>query len=143
MNDLIVKTVTKLIMPFIQLYGIYVILHGHLSPGGAFAGGAIMGASYILYTLAFGIHEGHKKAPHEITSKIESGGILFFIGLGLVGIVSGGFFLENLSAGFPPGVVGTLLSGGLIPLATFAIGMKVASTIVTLFHRTIEEEMYD
>ncbi|PKM70436.1 MAG: sodium:proton antiporter, partial [Firmicutes bacterium HGW-Firmicutes-18] len=55
MDDLIVKNITKIVTPFIQLYGIFIILHGHISPGGGFAGGAIIGASLILYTLAFGL----------------------------------------------------------------------------------------
>ncbi|MFP4457731.1 MAG: MnhB domain-containing protein [Clostridia bacterium] len=140
MDDLIVKTITKIITPFIQLYGIFVILHGHLSPGGGFAGGAIIGASFILFTLAFGIEESNKLIPHSVTSKIETGGILWFILLGLVGVVMGGSFLGNKVAGFPLGQLGSILSGGLITLATIGIGLKVASTMITLFHSIIEEE---
>jgi len=140
MDDLIVKTITIIITPFIQLYGVFVILHGHLSPGGGFAGGAIIGASIILFTLAFGIEESKKLIPHSVTAKIESGGILWFILLGLVGVLVGGSFLGNKVAGFPLGQLGSVLSGGLITLATIGIGLKVASTMVTLFHRIIEEE---
>ncbi len=140
MDDLIVKTITIIITPFIQLYGIFVILHGHLSPGGGFAGGAIIGASVILFTLAFGIEESKKLIPHSVTAKIESGGILWFISLGLIGVLMGGSFLGNKVAGFPLGQLGSILSGGLITLATIGIGLKVASTMITLFHRIIEEE---
>lgn len=140
MEDLIVKTVTRLIVPFIQLYGVFIILHGHISPGGGFAGGAIIASSLVLYTLTYGLNNGHKKMPHNISSKIESGGLLCFIMLGLVGIISGGNFLANKSAGFNMGEFGRIFSAGLIPLATIAIGLKVASTIVTLFHTMIEEE---
>lgn len=140
MDDLIVKTITKIIMPFIQLYGVFIILHGHISPGGGFAGGAIIGSSLVLYTLAFGLKKGNEKMPHNISSKIETGGILWFIALGLVGIIFGGNFLENQSAGFYMGNVGKIISGGLIPLATIGIGLKVGSTIITLFHTMIEEE---
>jgi len=129
-----------MIMPFIQLYGVFVILHGHLSPGGGFAGGAIIGASLVLYTLAYGLKKGHKKMPHHISSKIETGGILWFIALGLVGVIGGGNFLANKSAGFNMGQLGSIFSAGLIPLATIGIGLKVGSTIVTLFHTMIEEE---
>jgi multicomponent Na+:H+ antiporter subunit B len=140
MDDLIVKTITKIITPFIQLYGIFVILHGHLSPGGGFAGGAIIGASLILFTLAFGLEESYKLLPHSVTSKIESGGILWFIGLGLIGMFMNGAFLANKTAGFPMGQIGSVLSGGLITLATIGIGLKVASTMITLFHTIIEED---
>jgi len=129
-----------MIMPFIQLYGVFVILHGHLSPGGGFAGGAIIGASLVLYTLAYGLKKGHHKMPHHISSRIETGGILWFIALGLVGVIGGGNFLANKSAGFNMGQLGSIFSAGLIPLATIGIGLKVGSTIVTLFHTMIEEE---
>ncbi|ABR50235.1 Na+/H+ antiporter MnhB subunit-related protein [Alkaliphilus metalliredigens QYMF] len=140
MDDLIVKTITRIVMPFIQLYGVFIVLHGHISPGGGFAGGAIIGASLVLYTLAFGLKKGHQKMPHRISSRIESGGILWLISLGLIGVIMGGNFLENQSAGFHMGQLGTVISAGLIPLATVGIGMKVGSTMITLFHTMIEEE---
>ena len=140
MDDLFVKVITKMILPFIQIYGIYVIIHGHLSPGGGFSGGAIYAASIVLYTLSYGLKKGQKRMPHRISSKIETGGILFFIGIGLLGILSGFQFLTNKAAGFPMGELGKVLSAGLIPLVTIAIGLKVMSTIVTLFHTMLEEE---
>ena len=70
MNDLILKTITKWLLPFIQLYGVYVVFHGHVSPGGGFSGGAILGASIILYTIVFGLDKGEKKLPHQISTLI-------------------------------------------------------------------------
>lgn len=140
MDDLFVKIIARMIIPFIQLYGVFVVIHGHLSPGGGFSGGAIIGASMVLYTLAFGLKAGKRKMPHEVSSRIESGGILAFAFLGLVGIFTGWNFLANKAAGFPMGEVGRVLSAGLIPLVTVAIGLKVMSTITTLFHTMLEEE---
>ncbi len=140
MDDLFVKVTTKMILPFIQIYGIYVIIHGHLSPGGGFSGGAIVAASIVLYTLAYGLDKGQKRMPHGISSKIETGGILFYIGIGFVGIFFGYPFLTNKAAGFPMGELGRVLSAGLIPMVTIAIGLKVMSTIVTLFHTMLEED---
>jgi multicomponent Na+:H+ antiporter subunit B len=140
MDDIIVKNISRMIIPFIQLYGIFVIFHGHLSPGGGFPGGAILGASIILYTLAFGAHRGHKKMPHYVSKKLESGAILWYILLGMVGIWTGHHFLTNQAAGFFMGQAGQILSGGFIPFITIAIGIKVGSTMITLFHTMIEEE---
>ena len=140
MDDLIVKTITRLIIPFIQLYGIFIILHGHLSPGGGFSGGAILGASIILYGLSFGLDKASKKLSHETSSIIETTGILWYIVLGLVGIFMGGFFLTNRAAGFPMGEVGRVISSGMIALITLGIGAKVASTMITLFHTIIKED---
>ncbi|SDY47303.1 MnhB domain-containing protein [Tindallia californiensis] len=140
MDDLIVRNISRMIIPFIQLYGIFVIFHGHLSPGGGFPGGAILGASIILYTLAFGAEKGHKKLPHSTSKWLESGAIIWFILLGLFGIFTGHVFLTNKAAGFYMGEVGDIISGGFIPLVTLAIGIKVGSTMITLFHTMIEEE---
>lgn len=140
MDDLFVRVITKMILPFIQIYGVYVIIHGHLSPGGGFSGGAIFAASIVLYTLAFGLKPGQKRMPHKVSSKVESGGILVFIFLGFIGIASGYSFLTNQGAGFPMGELGSVFSAGLIPIVTIAIGLKVMSTIVTLFHTMLEED---
>ena len=140
MNNLIVSTITRMVVPFIQLYGIYIILHGHISPGGGFSGGALIGTSLILYTLVFGVKKAEKKFSHRVSEIAESGGILLYIAVGLIGMIVAGSFLTNLEAGFPKGEVGTLLSAGMIPILMIGIGIKVASTMITLFHTLIEEE---
>ena len=140
MDDLIVRTVTRMIVPFIQAYGIYIVLYGHLSPGGGFSGGAIIGSSLMLYTIVFGVHRAEKKFSHHAAEIAESGGILVFAGLGLVGMIVAGNFLANRTAGFPLGEPGALLSAGMIPIVMIAIGIKVASTMITLFRALIETE---
>jgi len=140
MDDLIVKTIVRMIIPFIQVYGLFIVLHGHLSVGGGFSGGAVLGASLILYTLAFGIKKSNQKVSHTFTQRIESGGILTFILIGSIGILLGGNFLSNQSVGFFMGNPGQIISAGMIPLITIAIGLKVASTMITLFLQVIEEE---
>ena len=140
MNDVIVKSITRIIVPFAELYGIFIILHGHVSPGGGFSGGALIGTSLILYTLVFGIKKGEEKFSHRASEFAESGGIFLYIFIGLIGLVFGGQFLTNLAAGFPAGSPGQLLSAGMIPILMIGIGIKVASTIITLFHVLVEEE---
>ncbi len=139
MNDTIIKTITRIVIPFVQLYGIFVILHGHISPGGGFSGGALIGTSLILYTVVFGLEKGKKKFSHRLSEFAESGGILLFIMVGLIGLFLGGSFLTNRDAGFPMGEPGSLLSSGMIPILMIGIGIKVASTMISLFHILIEE----
>lgn len=141
MNDIIIKNITRIVIPFAQIYGIYVILNGHISPGGGFAGGAIIGTTLILYTLVFGREKGKKKFSHKVSEIAESGGIMFFILIGLIGMIIGGSFLMNIDAGFPEGELGTILSGGMIPLLMIAIGIKVTSTMINLFNLLIEERV--
>ncbi len=140
MNDIIVRSITRIVIPFVMLYGIYIVLHGHISPGGGFSGGALVGSSLILYTLVFGVDKARKKFSHRVSEIAESGGILLYLFVGALGIILSGSFLSNQSAGFPMGELGSLLSGGVIPILMIVIGIKVASTMISLFHILIEEE---
>lgn len=138
-NDIIIKTITRIVIPFAQAYGIFIILNGHISPGGGFAGGAIIGTSLILYTLVFGREKGEEKFSHKASEIAESGGIIVFVLIGLAGLFLAGRFLTNLGAGFPEGTLGTILSGGMIPLIMIGIGIKVGSTMISLFNLLIDE----
>jgi len=140
MEDLIVRYISRILVPFVQLYGMYVVFHGHLSPGGGFSGGAIIGASMILYALAFNLQEGAKKIPHDLALILESSGGLIYAGVGLIGILLGANFLANRVAGFPLGTPGNLFSSGTIMIITLGVGIKVASTMITLFYSLIEGE---
>ncbi len=140
MRDLIVRVVARFMIPFIQVYGLYIVLYGHVSPGGGFAGGTVMAASLILYVLAFGVRLEEKRLPEWLARSIESLGAILFVVLGLVGLFNGTTFLANAGAGFPLGTPGRLFSGGAIFILTFAIGMKVFSTMITLFSHLVEEE---
>jgi len=140
MEDQIVRMVCRIIVPFIQVFGMFIIIFGHLSPGGGFAGGAIAGASMVLFALSFNLEEGSKKLKEETASALESGGALVFAFMGLIAVLLGGNYLTNLAAGFPAGTAGDLLSGGAIPVITLGLGIKVTSSIITLFYHLIGGE---
>jgi len=139
MNDTILREITHMVVPFIQLYGVYIISHGHLSPGGGFAGGTVLGLSMILYTLVFGLDQSLKKVPHGVSSALESFGATWYAAIGLVGVLRGANFLMNRGAGVPLGQPGDLFSSGLVAIITLGVGLKVASTVLSLFHILIEE----
>ena len=140
MKDFILKRVVVIILPFLCVYGFYVILHGHVSPGGSFAGGIILGLSIIAYSTIFGIEKGKAKIPEKVLAWTESYGTLWYGLMGMVGIVKGFPFLANKLAGIDVGVPGALSSGGLISLIGIGVGIRVASTMVTLFFTMMEEE---
>jgi multicomponent Na+:H+ antiporter subunit B len=143
MDDLIVKMISRIVIPFMIVYGIYIILFGHISPGGGFSGGAILGAAMVLYTLSFSADVAMRKFPHSLSMKLESGGIWLYIFIGLIGIFTADSFLSNQQGGFYIGNAGDLISAGMIPILTVGIGIKVASTMITLFHTIIEEEGHE
>lgn len=133
MEDIVVRSVCRLVVPFIQIYGFYVIFHGHLSPGGGFPGGAIVASSLILYALSFNLEAGSRKLGSNVSALMESGGALWYLLVGMAGILLGSNFLANRVAGFYLGTPGQLFSSGIIFLLSLGIGAKVASTMVTLF----------
>ncbi len=126
---LIVKTITRLTVGAIMLYGIYIILHGHVSPGGGFAGGVIVALSFIHLILAYGKEEAFKRFSEARASLFESLGALMFLGIAVLGFTKGSFFLNFLSKGEPF----KLFSAGTIPLYNIAISFKVAAGLFSIF----------
>jgi len=126
----IVKTVAKFVAPPVVLFGIYMILHGHLTPGGGFPGGVIAASGFILLVLAFGKELAFKKLKISTASILESTGALIFLFLAVSGmVVSGWFFVNFLPKGHPLKII----SAGFIPLANIAIGLKVMSGVFAVF----------
>ncbi|MDP6686066.1 MAG: MnhB domain-containing protein [Candidatus Omnitrophota bacterium] len=126
---LIVKTITRLTVGLIILFGIYIVAHGHLTPGGGFAGGVIIALSFIHIMLAFGKEVAIKKVSKKVAKFFESIGAIIFISLAITGIISGYYFLNFLYKGEPY----TLFSAGLVPLYNFAICFKVAAGLFLIF----------
>ena len=93
-EGVIIKTICRLVTPFIQLYGLYVIAHGHYSPGGGFQGGCILAASFILMVLAFDIKEVKKRMSEKINTIFCSLGIIIYAGIGLLCLFLGAQYLD-------------------------------------------------
>jgi multicomponent Na+:H+ antiporter subunit B len=127
----IVQTVSHLVAGMLFLFGCYIILHGHLTPGGGFAGGVIVAAAFVLLSLAFGSVEATEQHRYTFSSVFESLGGLTFLLVGFLGYVAGHEFLNNIWSSF--GEPLRLVSGGTIPLANIAIGMKVGAGLFAIF----------
>ncbi|MFW6138118.1 MAG: MnhB domain-containing protein [Spirochaetota bacterium] len=128
----IVKKVTQIICGVTFLYGIYIVTHGHLTPGGGFPGGAIITGAFVLLVLAFGSEYVALKKEETGSSMVETSGILAFLIIGLLGLVIGGvgiFFVNFL----PQGTIGNLISAGVIPLFNIAVGIEVSAALLTIF----------
>ena len=135
---IIVKTISSWVKVLIVVFGIYIILFGHLTPGGGFAGGVILASSYILLLLAFGREFVEKRMPLSLTSKLDCLGAFLFAMIAVLGFVFGGTFFVNFLYGkYFTQEPFALVSGGAIPLSNIAIGLKVgASLFLVIFALT-------
>ena len=127
--DEIIKSISRLMLPFIITFGGYIIFFGHLTPGGGFSGGVILASGFLLITMAFGKNFIRKKITESNIHLLDSFGSLLFAMLAAVGFAAGYFFKNSLPAGTPF----TLLSGGQMPLINFAIGVKIAAGLFGIF----------
>lgn len=129
---LIVKTITRWVKAFIFLFGLYIVLFGHLTPGGGFAGGVIIACSFILLTLAFGKETALKRVSRGVASELDSVGGLIFLVVALLGISIGGVFFANFIQTKPEWMF-KFLSAGTIPINNIAIGIKVSTSLFLIF----------
>ena len=137
-RDPIVKSLAKILVPFNLMLGIYVVFNGHISPGGGFSGGAIMGASLILCSSAF----GYRKVRTIFTEKLVK--IVTFVSLSFYAIAKGYSFFtgaNHLNSIISPGVPGRVLSAGLILPLNIAVGCVVTMTMYSFYALFTREEI--
>ena len=127
----IVQTTTRLICGVVFIFGAYLVTHGHLTPGGGFAGGTVMAGAFILLVLAFGDSLKHLRITEEGSSTTENLAMFLFLIMGITGMLFGTkvFFTNFLDTG----QTGDLFSAGIIPLCNILIGIEVAAALFTVF----------
>ena len=130
--SMVLYTGCRLLFPLILVFGSYIFIHGHLTPGGGFQGGAIIASGFLLIYL--GCRE--RRISKVASSLAESLGGLTFVVIGLFGLIFGGYFLLNF---LPNGTANTLFSAGIIPIIYVAIGFKVGSELASIIDNLIEE----
>ena len=115
-----------LLLPFTAVFGLAVMLYGHVSPGGGFTGGVVLATSAVLYAVVYsaGGQQSYVLAP-ATNKAIENVAMAAFLAVGFVGMVASGAFLANAATGVGLGVPGSLLSGGTIPVLNVISGLKV------------------
>lgn len=93
-EDVIIQTTCRLLTPLLQIYALYVIIHGHYSPGGGFQGGCILGASFILMVIAYDIKEAKRRFREKINTIFCSLGVIMYGGIGVVCLILGANYLD-------------------------------------------------
>lgn len=122
----ILNTASQVLVPIIILFGVYVFINGHLSPGGGFQGGAIIASGLVLMFIA----QPKKEIGHKMINILESISGVSFVLLGVAGIIFAGGFLDNKILSL--GNFGTLFSAGAIPIIYIFVGLKVGSELTSI-----------
>lgn len=135
---LIPREVGQLFIPFILVFGLYVQFHGKYSPGGGFQAGAIIAASIILYSLLEGEEAAFRVLPRRVLNGLIAGGALLYGGVGMVGILAGGNFLDYSVLASDP-VQGQYM--GLLIIET-GVGITVTGVLLTIFHAFAARERF-
>lgn len=133
-RDVIVETVSRVMIPFIQLFGLYVIIHGAGGPGGGFQGGVVVASSFILYTIAFGLSGVRGRFPESINTIFSSLGLYIYAGIGLIAIIFSFGAAQYLNYGFIPFTSFFEKNRALgMDFVEMGIGITVMAIIVSIF----------
>jgi multicomponent Na+:H+ antiporter subunit B len=128
-HHVVLRVVAKLLIPLILLFALYVQFHGDFGPGGGFQAGVIFAAALILYALVFGLDNARRVVSPVVLRVLMACGVLLFGGVGVVGMLRGGAFLDyNVLAADP--VAGQHLG---ILLVELGVGITVTSTMLAMF----------
>ena len=129
-NDIILQKTAFILVPIVLLLGVYVVLNGHLSPGGGFSGGAIMGAGLILYVSAFGFAQMRKLFTYKTYQRIVLLALLTYAMSKCYSFFTGANHIHSV---IPLGTPGAILSSGLILVLNICVGFIVACTMYCFY----------
>ncbi|HHF43576.1 MAG: sodium:proton antiporter [Candidatus Aminicenantes bacterium] len=140
-NNPIVSLIASIVSPFIMLFGLYVIFHGHYSPGGGFQGGTLMAASIILIRLAHSGQTGQLQFPATLNTPLGSLGVLIYYGTGLAALWWGGQFLNYAYLPLAQ-AISWRRSWGIL-MVEIGVGLAVMAILVSIFDDLLEDNSYD
>lgn len=141
--DLITSTCGRLLVPFIQLFGLYVIAHGHHSPGGGFQGGVILGASFILLALSYNLRTLTSRFSHKLLGIFSAVGVIIYAGVGVMAMFYGGNFLDYSVLGNLMGVDPIAARSLSILYVEIGVGFTVMSAMIIIYNNISSMGSYE
>lgn len=138
-DSVMVRVVVRLLASVVQIYALYVIFHGHYSPGGGFQGGVVLASSYILVGLGLGMHELRRHVSEHVLAVLSAVGVLIYATVGALSFLEGGAFLDYAALGFLPGDVAARRSLGIL-LVEIGVAITVTSVILLIYMRLADIE---
>lgn len=134
-----VRAVGLAMVPATVVFGLYVVAHGYLTPGGGFQGGIALGSGLVLLYAAGRYRALRAASPQALVDFAEGTGAGGYAAVGVASLIAGSLYLQNF---IDLGTKGTLAAGGTIPLLNGASAVAVAAGLVLLCHEFLEEVMY-
>ena len=143
-RDIILETTVRLMVPFIQLYGLYVIVHGHYSPGGGFQGGVIIGASFILLAISFDTRMIIGLMSEKSNILLGNIGVLIYAGIGFLCLLLGANFLDYsiLSKVLPATDKVMARSHGMLGIE-IGVAIAVMAIVISIYINIVSCGKYD
>lgn len=134
-SNFMLKSASQLLFPIITLYGIYIMVYGHLSPGGGFQGGVVIASGVLLLLISRKSFE----VPHVVITLLETFAGVSYVLIGLIGLFTLDVFLGNF---LPHDIteMGMLLSGGIIPIIYIIVGIKVGSEMSMIVQNLVKRD---
>ena len=140
-GNIIVETVSRVMIPFIQLFGLYVIVHGAGGPGGGFQGGVVFASAFILYVIAFNLAGGRARFPESGNTILSSLGLYIYAGIGLLAIFFTLGAAQYLNYGFIPFTSHFEENRALgMDFVEIGIGITVMAIIVSIFFDLVQKD---
>ncbi len=132
-SDLIIKTVCRILIPFIQIYAMYVVAHGDFSPGGGFQGGVIFGSSLILLAISYDLKTLVQRIKEKVLGIYAALGVLIYVGIGALCLAMGGNFLDySALAPLVPGDPHHIRALGMLGVE-IGVGIAVTAVMVIIY----------
>ena len=129
-HDIILIQISRIIAPMAAVFGVYVVANGHLSPGGGFSGGAILGSAMIIFACSFGTIEARRIFSYDNCRRMMTGALLFYALVKGYTMFAGANGYPSM---LPPGTPGSIFSAGLLLPLNIAVGLIVACTMYILY----------
>jgi multicomponent Na+:H+ antiporter subunit B len=142
-HDLIIETIGRLLVPFIQLFALYVIAHGHHSPGGGFQGGVILGASIILLAICYDLRTAVKRMREKLDALLCAAGVFIYAGTGALCLLLGLNFLDYSALASVLYVDPVTARSHGILIVEIGVGICVMATMIWIYSNVSSTGKYD
>lgn len=130
-TQVVPRVIARMLIPFMFVFGFYVITHGELGPGGGFQGGVILAAGVILHALIHGLEETRRALPRVWVDRLMAFGVLLYVSVGLFGLFAGHAFMDYSAIGSESHAA----EAWGMTLVETGVGITVAAVMVTLFDK--------